>query len=155
MIKTFLTICLGLAFCYATGVWLDKTSPHLPKISTKIAQNQKTQADPVQSTPVDDGFWRISAFCKNSCCTGIYADGITASGHVIQKGDKFVAADLPFGTLLTIEGYAGGLAVPVLDRGGAIIGNRIDVFFDDADGIIGHQRALNWGVKYLKVRILK
>jgi len=58
---------------------------------------------------------------------------MTASGHTIVKDDKFVAAPpfIPFGTLLAIDGYAGGLPVPVLDRGGAIKGKRLDVFFNN------------------------
>jgi len=57
----------------------------------------------------------------------------------------FVAAPkgFEFGTMLDIPGYG---TVPVLDRGGAIKGNRLDVFFAT------HQEALNWGVKILTVR---
>lgn len=93
---------------------------------------------------------KVTAYCPCEKCCGEFADGITASGHRIQKGDKFVAADpnIPFGTLLTIEGYAEGLPVPVLDRGGAIKGNRIDVFFDS------HDEALKWGKRWLKVKVL-
>jgi len=37
--------------------------------------------------------------------------------------------------------------VKVLDRGGAIRGSRLDVFFHS------HQEALKWGVKYLDVKV--
>ncbi|MHC4720522.1 MAG: 3D domain-containing protein, partial [Planctomycetota bacterium] len=37
--------------------------------------------------------------------------------------------------------------VKVLDRGGAIKGNRLDVFFHS------HQQALNWGVRYIDVKV--
>lgn len=103
-----------------------------------------------------NNIFRISAYCQKECCCGEYADGITASGHVIKQGDRFVAAPrrYPFGTMMVIEGYAGGKPVPVLDRGGAIRGNKIDLYFDDKDGMTGHERALQWGIKYIKVRIL-
>jgi len=99
--------------------------------------------------------FRVSAYCQNSCCCGKFADGITASGHKIKPGDAFVAAakGIPFGTMVTIPGYANGQPVPVLDRGGAIGEGKLDVFFDDdpETGLTGHQRALNWGVQYLEV----
>ncbi len=90
----------------------------------------------------------MTAYCKNSCCTGEYADGITASGHVINDGDRFCAApsSIPFGTEFYIDGY--GIA-EVLDRGGAIKGKRLDVYFDT------HQEALNWGVKWIEVKNVK
>jgi len=94
--------------------------------------------------------WTVTAYCPGECCCQGFADGITASGHRIKHGDKFVAApkNIPFGTMITIPGYG---RVPVLGRGGAIKTGRLDVFFDDANGVSGHQRALNWGVKYFEV----
>lgn len=93
--------------------------------------------------------YQVSAYCPGSCCCGEFADGFTASGQA-AKG-FFIAAppDIPFGTLLAVPGYAHGFPVPVLDRGCAIKGNKLDVFFPT------HQEALNWGVKYLKVRMSK
>lgn len=89
----------------------------------------------------------VSGFCKESCCCGVFADGITASGEPAEG--YFVAAppDYPFGTLMAIPGYAGGKFVPVLDRGGAIKGNKLDVFFKT------HQEALEWGRQELEVEV--
>lgn len=93
----------------------------------------------------------ISAYCPCEKCCGKFADGITASGHIIQPGDRFVAAppEIPFGTYLSIEGYAEGFPVEVRDRGGAIKGNRLDVFFG---GENGHQEALVWGVREMRFK---
>lgn len=102
---------------------------------------------------------KVTAYCPCSKCCGRYADGITASGYKIRKGDKFVAADkrYPFGTQMYVPGYHRIKGYPdncypqtmkVLDRGGAIKGNHIDVYFDT------HQEALEWGVQYLDVTIL-
>lgn len=90
---------------------------------------------------------KVTAYCPCIRCCDKYADGITASGHRIRKGDRFVAANpnIPFGTLFIVPGYNDDKPVPVLDRGGAIKGDCIDVFFDT------HKEALNWGVKWLKV----
>lgn len=65
------------------------------------------------------------------------------------NGGRFVAADrsLPFGTLVRVPGYADGEPVPVLDRGGAIRNDRLDVFFPS------HDEALEWGVRWLDVQI--
>jgi len=92
---------------------------------------------------------RVTAYCPCPKCCGEYSDGVTACGHEIQPGDTFVAADrrYPFGTEMLIPGYSNSQPVRVLDRGGAIKGNRLDVFFAT------HQEALEWGVKYLEVKV--
>ena len=92
---------------------------------------------------------RVTAYCPCARCCGQYADGMTACGHVIEAGDTFVAADkrYAFGTEMIIPGYNHERTVKVLDRGGAIKGDRIDVFFPS------HQEALEWGVKYLDVKV--
>ncbi len=92
---------------------------------------------------------RVTAYCPCPKCCGEYSDGVTACGHEIQPGDTFVAADgrYSFGTEMLIPGYSNSQPVQVLDRGGAIKGKRLDVFFAT------HQEALEWGVKYLEVRV--
>jgi 3D (Asp-Asp-Asp) domain-containing protein len=92
----------------------------------------------------------VTAYCPCAKCCGENAAGITASGkRVSYNGGRFVAADasLAFGTKLLIPGYANG-SVEVLDRGGAIRGNRIDVFFPT------HQQALQWGRQTLEVTVV-
>lgn len=92
----------------------------------------------------------VTAYCPCKKCTGKDpnhpAYRITKSGYKIQQGDKLVAADksIPFGVMIDIPGY--GLA-EVKGRGGAIKGDRLDVFFDK------HQDANDWGVQYLDVGI--
>lgn len=93
---------------------------------------------------------RVTAYCPCRRCCGRWADGRTACGKpVTANGGRFVAADraIPFGRAVSVPGYAGGRPVPVLDRGGAIRGDRLDVFFPT------HDQALTWGVQYLEVRI--
>lgn len=67
----------------------------------------------------------ISYYCPESCCCGIYANGITASGTVATEG-RTIAADKRFGFGTEIE--INGTVYTVEDRGGAIKGNKIDVF---------------------------
>jgi len=94
--------------------------------------------------------FRVTAYCPCEKCCGKWSDGQTASGYWIQDGDRFVAAPkhIPFGTKLIVPGYNDNKPVEVKDRGGAITVQRLDVYFDD------HQTALNWGVKYLKIRTI-
>ena len=92
---------------------------------------------------------RVTGYCPCSKCCGEYSDGITANGHKIRPGDTFVAADkrYSFGTEMVIEGYSNSQAVKVLDRGGAIRGNKLDAFFHT------HQEALEWGVRNIDVKV--
>jgi 3D (Asp-Asp-Asp) domain-containing protein len=63
---------------------------------------------------------------------------------------NLVAADsrvLPLGSMVSIPGYDEGRIVPVLDRGGAIKGNRLDVLFSS------HDTALRWGSRRLKITV--
>lgn len=92
---------------------------------------------------------RVTAYCWCSKCCGKHSDGITASGHQIRLRDTFVAADKmhSFGTEMIVPGYNNSQPVKVLDRGRVIRGNRLDIFFNS------HQKALEWGVKYLPVKV--
>jgi len=92
---------------------------------------------------------RVTGYCACPICCGKFADGITACSHRIVAGEKFVAADkfYAFGTEMVIPGYNNDRPVPVLDRGRAIKGNRLDLYFDT------HQEALRWGVQYVDVLV--
>lgn len=71
--------------------------------------------------------------------------GVTASGTTTQHGT--IAADttkLPFGTVVYVPGYGYGR---VEDRGGAIKGNKLDLWFSS------HEKALRWGRKKMKVKV--
>ena len=121
-------------------------------VSTMPSKPEDEQKAETKSEPSDE--WRIvrmrvTGYCPCSKCCGEYADGITANGHKIRPGDTFVAADkrYSFGTEMVIEGYSNGQTIKVLDRGGAIRGNKLDAFFHT------HQEALEWGVKYIDVKV--
>jgi len=71
--------------------------------------------------------------------------GKTASGKKAKVGT--IAADTskyPFGTVMYIPGYGYGT---VEDRGGAIKGDHIDLFFKS------HKDALKWGKKQVQVQV--
>ena len=71
--------------------------------------------------------------------------GLTASGTMARPGT--IAADTklyPFGTVIYVEGYGYGR---VEDRGGAINGNHIDLYFRS------HKQALEWGKRTVRAKI--
>jgi 3D (Asp-Asp-Asp) domain-containing protein len=93
----------------------------------------------------------VTAYCACPKCCGPDAIGLTASGKdVSYNSGKFVAADkqFAFGTNLIIPGYNDSKPVEVQDRGGAIKGNHLDVFFPT------HQEALEWGRRVIDVTVI-
>ena len=91
---------------------------------------------------------RVTAYCPCAKCCGTSSPGITASGETADTPLVAAPRHLPFYTWLIVPGYNNNRPVQVLDRGGTIKGNCLDVLFPT------HQEALNWGVKYLQVEIL-
>lgn len=103
------------------------------------------------------GEYIVTAYCPCvKCCGAWSADHPTRIGtDYIQKtasgttptAGRTIAADtsvLPFGTSVVIDGHE----FVVEDRGSAIEGNRIDIFFKT------HEEALNWG-KQIKTIYIK
>lgn len=108
----------------------------------------------------------VTAYCACQQCTGwerritscfmpVYAYGpsegkrkkvgITSEGTKARRGT--IAADItkyPYGTRMYIPGYGWG---EVHDKGSAIQGDHIDIFFED------HAKAIKWGSKKLQVII--
>ncbi len=94
---------------------------------------------------------KVTAYSPDARSCGDSADGLTATmHHVSTNGGALVAADttvLPYGSMLSVPGYDEGRIVPVLDCGGAIKGDHIDVLFPT------HEEAMEWGVKMLPVTV--
>lgn len=86
----------------------------------------------------------VTAYCPCEKCCGAYANGYTATGAKATQGVT-IAADpdvLPMGTEIDLDGHT----YTVQDTGGAIAGNRLDLYFDN------HEDALRWGVQEKIVR---
>ena len=90
------------------------------------------------------GKFKVTAYCSCAKCCG-KTNGITSSGTK-ATANRTVAASSRFaiGTKLKINGNI----YTVEDRGGAISGNRIDIYMDT------HSQALAWGVRYLNVELV-
>ncbi|MBQ9980812.1 MAG: 3D domain-containing protein [Oscillospiraceae bacterium] len=78
-----------------------------------------------------EGDFKLTGYCPCPACCGIYsnmANPVTASGTVAQQGRTIaMSGEYEFGTVVYIDGL--GLRT-VEDRGGAIKGNKIDVYMD-------------------------
>lgn len=99
---------------------------------------------------------KATAYCACHLCTGKYRTSTgyarTASGTIARRnpgGYSTIAVDpdvIPLGTKVYVEGYGFAIAE---DTGGAINGNKIDLYHDS------HSEALRWGVRYKNVYIIK
>jgi 3D (Asp-Asp-Asp) domain-containing protein len=94
---------------------------------------------------------RVTAYAPDPRCTFPFDGKTTASGlPVTTNSGRLAAADtslIPLHSLVIVPGYARGAAVPVLDRGGAIKGRRLDVLLPT------YEKAKSWGVRILEVKI--
>ncbi|OIK13050.1 peptidoglycan-binding protein [Bacillus sp. MUM 116] len=114
-------------------------------------QTQKESAPEVKAASTSDSSSKeitVKATAYTASCEG--CSGITATGINIKANPnkKVIAVDpsvIPLGSKVYVEGYGEAIAG---DTGGAIKGNRIDIF------IPSEQDAVNFGVKKLKVKIL-
>ena len=97
------------------------------------------------STGASGQIYKITAYCSCAKCCG-KTTGITASGTKATAGRTIAApARFAFGTKLSLNGKV----YTVEDRGGAINGNRIDLYVNS------HAEALAWGVRYLPVSVVQ
>lgn len=93
------------------------------------------------------GEFTVTYYCACAKCCGEFADGVTATGTKAQAG-RTIAVDpdvIPYGTMVIIDGHT----YVAEDCGGAIKGNRIDIFMDS------HREALAAGVQIKEVWIEK
>ncbi len=91
-------------------------------------------------------FW-ITAYCPCPICCGEYSNmdnPTTASGAPAVEGVTCAApSNFEFGTELIVDGHT----YTVQDRGGAINGNHLDIYFSN------HQAALNFATGYYDVYV--
>ena len=94
-----------------------------------------------------------TAYCSCKSCCGVYAENrpngvvYTASG-AIAKANHTIAVDtsvIPFGTKVKY----GDTIYVAEDTGSAIVGNKIDIYFDN------HSSALEWGKRTIEIEVLK
>lgn len=119
------------------------------QVNKTVTSRSKTTSRSLPSTTASTNsvgeIYKITAYCSCAKCCG-KTNGITAMGTHATSG-RTVAASSKFslGTKLNINGHT----YTVEDRGGAITGNKIDIYVNS------HAEALAWGVRYLPVSVAK
>ena len=107
----------------------------------KTASNNASTGTPTGPTRI----FKVTAYCSCAKCCG-KVTGRTASGsHAVAGQTVAASGQFAFGTKLNINGQE----YTVEDRGGAIQGNRIDIYMNS------HAEAVAWGVKYLPVQVVE
>lgn len=95
---------------------------------------------------MDLGKFKLTYYCSCELCCDVET-GITATGKPVVEG-RTIAVDpsvIPYGTQVII----GGHVFTAEDCGGAIKGNKIDIYVNN------HQKALGLGVNYANVYLKK
>ncbi len=90
------------------------------------------------------GQFVITAYCTCRVCCGVYSGGNRTASGTVPTSNRTIAVDtnvIPFGTKVVINGQV----YVAEDRGGAIKGKRIDMFF------MTHKEALRWGRRTMTV----
>ena len=119
---------------------VDKIVQVQKKVTSRGSTLPRTSASTSGGTT-----YKITAYCPCAKCCG-KTSGMTASGTKATAGRTVAASSkFAFGTKLNI----GGHIYTVEDRGGAINGNKIDIFVNT------HSEALQWGVRYLTVSVVQ
>ncbi|MBD3108957.1 DUF348 domain-containing protein [Bacillus sp. AGMB 02131] len=109
----------------------------------QVASRGQSSSAPEGGTEMTVESTAYTAYCAG--CSGTTATGFNLKSN---PNAKVIAVDpqvIPLGTKVWVEGY--GYAVAA-DTGGAIKGNKIDVFFSEKS------QAYKWGRKKVKIRIV-
>ncbi len=129
---------------------VEESQDKIVNIGTKVlvAQVSRGSSSSSSSASSDGREFYVSSTAYTASCNG--CSGHTATGINLKSNPnvKVIAVDpsvIPLGTKVYVEGY--GYAVAA-DTGGAIKGNKIDVFFSSKSD------AYRWGRKTIKVKIL-
>ncbi|PMC40616.1 hypothetical protein CJ195_02560 [Bacillus sp. UMB0899] len=132
-----------------------------PAVQTKISSSvEAVKQDITLEEAIDWSKYPVKKVVATGYTAGVESTGknpnhpsygITYSGVKVKR-DLYstVAADLdifPLGTILFIPGYGYGV---VADKGGAIKGNRLDLYYETVKDVYN-----NWGKKQLDVYVVQ
>jgi 3D (Asp-Asp-Asp) domain-containing protein len=119
----------------------------IAELKSKKVTTSRSTSETREVATTDKWIWaNVSAYCACIQCCG-KTNGITASGTQATANRTIAASSAyPFGTKIEIEGMG---IYTVEDRGGAITGNKIDIYFDS------HQEALQFGRRNLQIKVVE
>lgn len=159
-ISWIICIAVGIAIGVTVGMAVRANAAQADSEISVCMQVEVTQETTTKKADcyISLGEFRITAYCSCEKCCGKWADNrptdesgqeivYTASGKTAIEG-MTIAADtdiLPFGSTVIIDGHE----YTVQDRGSAIKGKCIDIYFES------HKQAVEFGVKYKEVLIKK
>lgn len=140
-------------------VWVEKENANLTQNNENkavVVVADENEPIPEQPKRISLGEFKLTAYCSCKKCCGFWAYGrpldengndivIGASGERLYQGLSIAVdpAVIPYDSKV----YINGEEYIAHDCGGAIKGNRIDVYFKN------HQDALNFGVQYANVEV--
>lgn len=121
---------------------IEETKEEIPPIEVEEERISRGEVEePISQT------WDVSFYCNCISCCG-KTDGITASGEIAMPWYTIAMnKDYPMGTKLYIEEF--DTTFVKQDVGGAIVGNKIDIF------VRTHEEALRLGRKQMKGYIVE
>ena len=137
--------------CIAIATLLLSIASVIPtESSTTVAETttatETTTTETTTEPPRNIMTVTATAYCPCVKCCGKWSDGITASG-VKAKANHTIAVDrkvIPLGTHIIYNGKE----YVAEDTGGAIKGNKIDIYFDS------HEEALEFGRQTIEIEVL-
>ncbi|QED49687.1 3D domain-containing protein [Cytobacillus dafuensis] len=116
----------------------------------KVASATKTEnkpAPPVKTASFKEITVKATAYTANcKSCSGITYTGVNLKKNPKAKVISVDPKVIPLGSKVFVPGYGEAIAA---DTGGAVKGNKIDVF------IPSKQQALQWGNKTIKIKVYK
>lgn len=126
------------------------TNQTAPTQKSTVSQPVEQSREEVQVSSAEEAVkeMTVTATAYTAYCTG--CSGTTATGIDLRANpnQRVIAVDprvIPLGSKVWVEGYGEAIAG---DTGGAIKGNKIDVFIPTKES------AMAWGVKTVKIKIL-
>lgn len=126
-----------------------KETQQQSKSQTKTANKKSASAQTTSTQPTNEGkTLTMEATAYTAYCEG--CSGVTANGTDLRANPslKVIAVDpsvIPLGTKVWVEGYGEAIAA---DTGGAIKGNKIDLFMADKSD------AYEWGRKTVTLKVI-
>lgn len=144
MLKNKILIVLSVLMIFFGGFAAGTMAFSETEYITEYVYVEPEPVNEVEPEPVlkSLGTFKLTAYCACSRCCG-KCDGITATGTKATAG-RTVAVDpskIPYGTEVIINGHT----YIAEDCGGAIKGNKIDIFFNS------HAEALRFGIQYAEI----